>query len=85
VKFSTINPFFTFSVESNVADPELDPEGFETYGRIWIRSGTEINISDPDSNPIQNHIRNKPIKRALYLGHNKIVSDNYVSHFQKII
>jgi hypothetical protein len=33
----------------SVADP--DPEGSETFGRIQIRSGTEINVSDPDSNP----------------------------------
>jgi hypothetical protein len=31
----------------SVADP--DPEGSETFGRI--RSGTEINVLDPDSNP----------------------------------
>jgi hypothetical protein len=30
-------------------DPEPDPEGSETFGRI--RSGTDINVSDPDSNP----------------------------------
>jgi hypothetical protein len=34
----------------SVADP--DPEGSETFGRIRIRSGTEINVSDPDSNPV---------------------------------
>jgi hypothetical protein len=34
---------------TSVADP--DPEGSETFGRIRIRSGTEINVSDPDSNP----------------------------------
>jgi hypothetical protein len=33
----------------SVADP--DPEGSETFGRIRIRSGTEINVLDPDSNP----------------------------------
>ena len=26
----------------------LDPEGSETFGRIWIRSGIEINVLDPD-------------------------------------
>jgi hypothetical protein len=33
-----------------------DPEGSETFGRIRIRSGTEINVSDPDSdsNPDSN-------------------------------
>jgi hypothetical protein len=30
---------------NSVADP--DPSGSETFGRIRIRSGTEINISDP--------------------------------------
>jgi hypothetical protein len=34
-------------MESSIADPE----GPETFGRIRIRSGTEINVSDPDSNP----------------------------------
>jgi hypothetical protein len=28
-----------------------DPEGSEIFGRIRIRSGTEINVSDADSNP----------------------------------
>jgi hypothetical protein len=32
-------------------DPEPDPEGSETFGRIRIRSGTEINILDPVSDP----------------------------------
>jgi hypothetical protein len=35
----------------SVADPEPDPEGSETFGRIRIQSGTEINFFDPDSNP----------------------------------
>jgi hypothetical protein len=30
----------TFTVTVSVADPE----GSETFGRIWIRSGTEINV-----------------------------------------
>ena len=40
----------------SVADPEPepDPEGSETFGRIRIRSGTEINVLDPDSNPDSN-------------------------------
>jgi hypothetical protein len=33
----------------SVPDPDPDPEGSKTFGRI--RSGTEINVSDPDSNP----------------------------------
>jgi hypothetical protein len=33
---------------SSVADPEPDPEGAETFGRIRIRFGTKINVSDPD-------------------------------------
>jgi hypothetical protein len=28
-----------------------DPEGSETFGRIRIRSGTEIKVLDPDLNP----------------------------------
>jgi hypothetical protein len=28
--------------------------GSETFGRIRIRSGTEINVSDPDLNPDTN-------------------------------
>ncbi len=36
--------------KNSVADP--DPKlGPETFGRIRIRSGTKISISDPDSNP----------------------------------
>jgi hypothetical protein len=34
----------------SVAD--TDPEGSKTFGRI--RSGPEINVSDPDSNPDSN-------------------------------
>jgi hypothetical protein len=41
--------FTFFSVAD--PDPEPDPEGPETFGRIRIRSGTEINVLDPDSNP----------------------------------
>jgi hypothetical protein len=35
---------------TSVTDPETDPapEGSKTFGWIQIRSGTEINISDPD-------------------------------------
>jgi hypothetical protein len=39
--------FFLLRVLFSVEDP--DPEGSETFGRIRIRSGTEINVSDPDS------------------------------------
>jgi hypothetical protein len=39
----------TDSTKSSVAAPEPDPQGSETFGRIRIRSGTKINISDPDS------------------------------------
>jgi hypothetical protein len=35
----------------SVADPEPDPEGSETFGRIRIRFGTEINVSDPKLDP----------------------------------
>jgi len=31
-------------------EPDPDPEGSETFGRIRIRSGSEIIILDPDSN-----------------------------------
>jgi hypothetical protein len=50
-----ITPSLPFIPRSNMtliysnADP--DPEGSETFGRIRIRSGTEINVSDPDSDP----------------------------------
>jgi hypothetical protein len=40
-----LDPDFNPVSGSSVADPE----GSETFGRI--RSGTEINVSDPDSNP----------------------------------
>ncbi len=36
-------------VGNSVADP--DPEGSGNFGRIRIRSRTEKNVSDPDSNP----------------------------------
>ncbi len=42
---------------SSVADPDPEPEpdpGSETFDRIRIRSGTEINVLDPDSNPDSN-------------------------------
>ncbi len=35
---------------SSVADLEPEPEGSEFFGRIRIRSGTETNVSDQDSN-----------------------------------
>ncbi len=38
----------------SVADPDPEPEGSETFGRIWIRFGTEINVSDPDLDPDSN-------------------------------
>jgi hypothetical protein len=41
-------------VFTSVAEPEPDPEGSETFGRIRIRSGTDINVLDPDSNPDPN-------------------------------
>jgi hypothetical protein len=34
------------NISRSVADPEPDPEGSETFGRIRIRFGTEINVSD---------------------------------------
>ncbi len=40
----------------SVADP--DAEGSETFSGIRIRSGTEINVSDPDFEPVQIRIRN---------------------------
>ena len=36
-------------ISDSVANLEPDPEGSETFGRI--RSGTEINVSNPDSDP----------------------------------
>ncbi len=47
----------------SIVDPELDPEGSETFGRI--RSGTEINVSDPDSNP-DPKLDPKNLKKAPY-------------------
>jgi hypothetical protein len=38
-----------FIPKISVADP--DPEGSETFGRIRIRFGTEINVSDPKLDP----------------------------------
>jgi hypothetical protein len=55
-------------IKISVADPE--PEEAETFGRI--RSGTEINVSDQDSNPDSNpepKLDPKKIgKRALFSG-----------------
>jgi hypothetical protein len=51
-------------------DPEPDPEGTETFGRIRIQSGTEINVSDPDldpdSNPELKRIRKKSEKEPYF-------------------
>jgi hypothetical protein len=41
-----------YCVPDSVADP--DPEGSETFGWFRIRSGTDINVLDPDSNPDPN-------------------------------
>jgi hypothetical protein len=38
----------------SVVEPDPEPEGSETFGRIRIRSGTDINVLDPDSNPDSN-------------------------------
>jgi hypothetical protein len=46
--------------DCSVADP--DPEGSETFGRIRIQSGTEINVSDPDPKLDPK----KSIKRSLF-------------------
>jgi hypothetical protein len=52
-KSAILNDFVI--LKNSVADPdpepEPDPEGSETFGRIRIRSGTEINVLEPDSNP----------------------------------
>ncbi len=34
----------------NIPASIADPDGSKTFGRIRIRSGTEINVSDPDFN-----------------------------------
>jgi hypothetical protein len=55
-------------IKISVGDPE--PEKSETFG--WIRSGTEINVSDQDSNPDLNpepKLYQKKIgKNALFSG-----------------
>ncbi len=38
---------------TSVLDPEPEPDGSETFGRIQIRSGTERSVSVSDSNPDQ--------------------------------
>jgi len=45
-----------YSPRTSVADldPETDPEGSKTFGRIQFQSGSEINILDPDSNTVLN-------------------------------
>ncbi len=52
--------------QSSLADPE--PEGSETFGRIRTRSGTDINVLDPDLIRIRIRIRNKSAKRNLTFG-----------------
>ncbi len=71
---------------NSVADP--DPEGSKTFGQIQIRSGTEINVTDPDSipdpKPDSNPDPNKSVKGALHSGQNKVVSYGtiiHISHF----
>ncbi len=75
-----VQDFFPVVQICSVADPEPDPDpwGPETFGRIRIRSGTKINISDQVSDPdfgsgfrirfrirIRIRIRNKSEKRSL--------------------
>jgi len=46
---------FAISVaDPDPPEPDPEPEGSETLGRIRIRSGSQINILDPDSNPDSN-------------------------------
>jgi hypothetical protein len=57
-RMKTVSKSIDLAVTSRLVVPELsssvaDPEGTETFGRI--RSGTEINVSDPDSNPDPQH------------------------------
>ncbi len=49
----TVITVFETCLIFSVADPEPEPDPLEseTFGRIRIRSGSEINILDPDSNP----------------------------------
>ena len=39
------------SVSDRDPEPDLDLEGSETIGLIWIQYGSEIIISDPNLNP----------------------------------
>ncbi len=64
-------------------DPEPDPQGSETFGRNRIRSGTDINILDPVSDPdfgsgfesgLESGSEINKKKEALYSGLNKVVS-----------
>ncbi len=53
-RMKTVSKSIDLAVASRSV-PELsssvaDPEGTETFGRI-LSGGTEINVSDPDSNP----------------------------------
>ncbi len=70
----------------SVADPEPDSEGSETFGRI--RSGTEINVSDPDSNPDPKLDPKKTVKRSLIFWLNKVVASAFmlihISHLQVV-
>jgi hypothetical protein len=51
---STGNTLFKLSKKCSVANPESDPAGSETFGRIRMRSGTTINVSDPKHRKILN-------------------------------
>ncbi len=71
---------------TSVADP--DPLESETFGRIRIRSGSEINILDPDSNPDPKlDPKQISVKRSLIFRPKKVILDNYgiFQHFQGII
>jgi hypothetical protein len=61
--------------------PEPDPEGSETFGRI--RSGTELNVSDPDPKLDPKKI----CKGTLFSGRHKVVSYDYtnISHLQVVV
>ena len=47
-------PDLTTTVADPDPKPDPEPDGTETFGRIRIRSGTEINVSDQDSDPDSN-------------------------------
>ncbi len=70
-------------------DPELDPEGSETVGRIRIRFGTEINVMDPKKICKKEHYFQFEMSwfhRIMHISHLQVVEQSLYSrkHLQVV-